>query len=145
MVVVGMFLRLVLVCFLDYGLSHKFSGTCWFKTECTTSQQSQHRSRVRTPSLRKQASGEITSDSVKLWEAEIGFLHIPHLGTNVRLPTHREISPRSISNLQSPCCISHMTILLVFTRVMNVGDQTSEAFVTSSGPFCDCSWLFVYR
>ena len=33
------------------------------------------------------------------------------------------------------CSVSHMAILFVFTCMMNVGDQTIQAFVTSLGPF----------
>ena len=33
------------------------------------------------------------------------------------------------------CSISHMTILFVFTRVMNVWNQSIQAFVTNLGPF----------
>ena len=40
------------------------------------------------------------------------------------------------------CCVSHLTILPVFACVMNVRDQTTQTFVTSSGPFCDRASLF---
>ena len=42
------------------------------------------------------------------------------------------------------CCISHVATLPVITRVMTVRNQTSQAFVTSSCPFCDCPCQFVY-
>ena len=38
--------------------------------------------------------------------------------------------------------ILHMALLSVLTRVMNVGNQASSAFVTSSSPFCDSSGQF---
>ena len=40
--------------------------------------------------------------------------------------------------------ISHMTILFVFTRVMNIWNQSIQAFVTSLGPFCDGSCKLIY-
>ena len=42
------------------------------------------------------------------------------------------------------CGISHMTTLLKATRVVFSRNQTSQASVTSSGPFCDRSCKFVY-
>ena len=42
-------------------------------------------------------------------------------------------------------CISQMTKLLMMTRGMNVGYETSQAFVTSSSPFCNSSCKFVDR
>ena len=41
--------------------------------------------------------------------------------------------------------VTHTAILSVFIYVMNVGNQTSEASVTSSCPFCDRSCNFVDR
>ena len=38
-----------------------------------------------------------------------------------------------------------MTTLFVITRKMNGRNQTSQAFVTSTCPFCDCWSKFVYR
>ena len=35
--------------------------------------------------------------------------------------------------------------IVKFTCVVNVTNQTSQAFVTSSGPFGDCSCEFVHR
>ena len=40
--------------------------------------------------------------------------------------------------------VSHMTILFVFTCMMNVRDQTTWSFVTSLGPFCDRSCKFIH-
>ena len=40
--------------------------------------------------------------------------------------------------------VTHMAILTVITRVMNVRNQTSTAFVTGSSPFCDSSCKFVH-
>ena len=39
--------------------------------------------------------------------------------------------------------VSHMPIRSVVTCLMNVGDQTIQAFVTSSCQCCDCSSKFV--
>ena len=41
--------------------------------------------------------------------------------------------------------VSHMTILHVATCTLDIQNQTSQAFVTSSGPFCYRSCQFVYR
>ena len=41
-------------------------------------------------------------------------------------------------------CITHMTTLSVVICVMNVRNQTIQAFVTCSGPCCDCSCKCVY-
>ena len=93
------------------------------------------------------------------WKTEVCFLHIQLIGTNVRLPKIHWTLPEvdfessrspaqseSWENSQStvPCCLSHMTMLSVITRVMNAGDQTSQVFVTSPGPFCDCSGQCVH-
>ena len=40
--------------------------------------------------------------------------------------------------------ITHMTILSVFTCMMNIWNQSIQAFVTSFGPFCDWSCKFIY-
>ena len=42
------------------------------------------------------------------------------------------------------CSISHMTILFVFTCMMNIWNQSIQAFVTGLGPFCDWSCKFVH-
>ena len=42
------------------------------------------------------------------------------------------------------CSITHMTILFVFTCMMNVRNQSIQAFATSLGPFCDGSCEFVH-
>ena len=39
---------------------------------------------------------------------------------------------------------SHMTVLFIFTCVMNVWNQSIQAFVTGSGPFCDWSCKLVH-
>ena len=40
--------------------------------------------------------------------------------------------------------IPHMTTLFEFTRVMNVRDETCQAFVPSSGPLGDGTYKFVH-
>ena len=110
--------------------------------------------------MRKPASRKIISDSVDLCETDVCFLHIQLLGTNVWLPdkftqdSHRnrfwvfKISEVRTLKQSQPAplwCISHMTTMLEVTRVVYMTNQTREAFVTSSGPFCDCSCKFVYR
>ena len=41
--------------------------------------------------------------------------------------------------------MSHMTTLFVFTGVMNMGNQSIQAIVTSFGPFCyrSCELIFL--
>ena len=53
----------------------------------------------------------------------------------------------SRNNPNRQCCAvnTHMAILSVITRVLNVRYQASLAFVTGSCPFCDCSCQFVSR
>ena len=43
------------------------------------------------------------------------------------------------------CSVSHVTILFVTTRAMDIWDQASQASVISSGPFRDSSCKFVHR
>ena len=42
------------------------------------------------------------------------------------------------------CCVSHITICLIFTCVMNVRYKSIQAFVTGLSPFCDRSCELVY-
>ena len=89
-------------------------------------------------------------------ETEVCFLHIQLMRPNVRLLTIHKILPEvDIESSRSParsescntpvlCCISHMTVLSVVTRAVNVGNRTSQPSVTSSCPFCDCSFHFLY-
>ena len=110
--------------------------------------------------MRKPATEEIASVSVELWDTEVCFLHIQLTRTNVRLPKKHRIPPEvdfesssspaksdSRNNPNRQCCaeITHMAILSVVTRAVNVGNQTSQASETSSCPFCDCSCQFVHR
>ena len=44
-------------------------------------------------SMRRPATEDITSDSVELCEAEVCFLHIQLVGTNVRLPKMHNVPP----------------------------------------------------
>ena len=122
--------------------------------ECNTSITTSHRSRAGIPSIRKPASQEIISDSVEPWDTDVSFLHIQLIGTNVPLPKIHKIPPevdfeysRSPAKSESwnndPCF--PLTRLSVITCVINVGNQTSKASVTSSCPFGDCSCKFVYR
>ena len=43
------------------------------------------------------------------------------------------------------CSITHITILFLFTCMMNVRNQSIQAFVISFGPFCNRSYKFVHR
>ena len=62
-----------------------------FFEECNTSITTSHWSREGIPSIRKPASNEIISDSVEQWDTDVCFLHIPLMGTNVRLPKIQKI------------------------------------------------------
>ena len=89
--------------------------------------------------MRKPASKEITSDSVEPCENDVCFSHIQLTGG---FRKHTTFHLRSISNLQDRqqsqsletvqsallCGVSHMTILLEFTREMTVRNQ-SQALV----------------
>ena len=85
--------------------------------------------------MRKPASEEITTDSVELCETEVRFLHIQHVGTNVRLPKIHRIHPEvDLESSTSPekseswgknqstmlRRTTHMAILSMVTRVLNV-------------------------
>ena len=94
------------------------------------------------------------SDSVELCETEVCYSHIQLIGTNVWLPKTHNVLPevdfessRSLAKfgvLKQALfgSITHITILFVFTCVMDVGDQWIQAFVTGFGPFCDGSCKF---
>ena len=117
------------------------------------------KSRAGNPSNLNPASKEMISDSVELCETEVCFLHIQLVGTNVWLPKMHNVppevdfessrSPRKIRVLkqsQSPlfCSITHITILFVFTCVMNEWYQSIQAFVTGFGPFCNRSRKLIH-
>ena len=108
-----------------------------------------HKSRAGIPSNLNPASKEMISDSVELCETEVCFLHIQLIGTNV-CSQNAECSARSrfwILKISSKigvlkqsqpalfCSITHIAILCVFTCVMNVWNQSIQAFVTGCGPF----------
>ena len=81
------------------------------------------------------------SDPVELCETEVCFLHIQLIGTNVRLPKNAQCSTRSgfwifqisckigvLKQSQSALfgSVTHMTILFVFTCVMNIRNQSTS-------------------
>ena len=118
--------------------------------KCHTSITTSHKSMTGIPSMRKPASKERISDSVELRDTDVCFLYNQLSGTNVRLPKIHWILPevdfecsRSPAKSESSR-VTHMTILSVVICVMNVRNQTSQAFVTCSCPFCDCSCKCVY-
>ena len=49
------------------------------------------KSRASNPSIRSPASNEMISDSGKLWDTDVCFLHIQLLRTYVRLPEIHKI------------------------------------------------------
>ena len=69
-------------------------------------------------SVRKHESRGINSASVELCETELCFLQIQLIG----------LQNQSLETIQVCCivvlCVSHLTILLIFTWTMNVRDQT---------------------
>ena len=92
-----------------------------------------------------------------MWDSDVYFLHTQLMVTNVRLPKIYRIHPERVwflnlqilqqseswNNASLQCCavfLSHMTVLLEITGVMNVRNQTSQAFVTGSWSIL---WLFV--
>ena len=109
----------------------------WVGKEWKTSFTKSQRSRAGIPSKRKPASRDIKSASAELCETVVCFLHIQLIGTNVWLPKMHKSPPdvessrstaksKSWNNPNLLCCgcVSHITILAVFTCVMNEWDQT---------------------
>ena len=119
------------------------------------------RSTAGIPSMLKPAPKERTSDSVELREKKFDsytsnfwkrmFDVRRYINFHPKLTWSLQGLQRCMSLGTNPtrqllCGLTHMTILSVVTRVMIVRDQqTSQAFVTSSCSFCDCSCKFVYR
>ena len=110
----------------------------WFVFPWRTITIRSHKSSAGVPSVLKPASKETMSDSVELCETEVCFLHIQLIGTNGWLPKVHNVPSEVdfwvlkisckvgvLKQSQSAlfCSVSHMTILFVFTCVMNVGDQ----------------------
>ena len=111
----------------------------WFVLPLRTVTIRSHKSSANIPSILKPASKEMISDSVELCETEVCFLHIQLIGTNVWLPQTAQCSTwcrfwilkisckiEVLKQSQSAlfCSVSRMTILFVFTCVMDVRDQT---------------------
>ena len=106
----------------------------------------------------KPASREATSDSVELCDTEVCSKHTQLRNERSTSEVTCTFLPRSMLGLRGPTQslslgtipstmlrrITHMAMLSVITRVMNVGYQTSQAFVAGSSPFCDCSCKFVH-
>ena len=105
------------------------------------------------------ASKEMTSDSAELCETENLFLTHPTYRNKCMTSKNAQLSSRSgFWVLRSPAIseswnspglhclgsITHITILFVFTCVMNVRYQSIQAFVTGFGPFCNRSRKFVH-
>ena len=97
-----------------------------------------HNSRAGKPSNLSPVSREMISDSVELCETQVCFWHIQLTGTNIWLPKMHHFPPdvdfessrsRKIGGLKQSqpalfCSASHMTILFVFTCMMDARDQT---------------------
>ena len=153
------FFVLVLVCFFWVSSGKRSRRTGRFWKECNTSNN-------QIPEI---ASGNtVHSQTIqrnnfrfcRTVRDRTLFLTHPTYGNECSTSEDTQNSPRSrcrifkvpskvsvLDQSQSTmlCRITHMALLSVITRVMNVRDHTSQAFVTSSGPFCDRSCQFVYR
>ena len=117
-----------------------------------------HSSRAGHPSNLRPVSREMISDSVELWETAVCFLHIQPIGTNVWLPKTHNVppevdfessrSPSKSESWNSPSAllgsITHMTIFSIFTCMMNIRNQSIQAFVTGLGPLCNGTCEFSY-
>ena len=115
---------------------HHCSDTCFpWRTALIRS----HNSSAGIWSNINPASKEMISDSVELCEPEVCFLHIQLIGTNLWLPKKAQCSSKSGFRIFKISCkvrilkqsqsaafrsVSHMTILFVFTCMMNVRYQT---------------------
>ena len=99
---------------------------CWFglmRNEILQSPNPTQRSRAGIPSMRKPASREITSASVELCETEVSRHLLMLIFESSKVSCKIRVLKQSQSALL--CCVSHITILPVFTCVMmNVRDQT---------------------
>ena len=124
------------------------------KTEAIRS----HNSRAGKPSNLIPASKEM-NDFWFCWTTEVCFLHIQLFVTHVWLPKmhsvlrevgfrifkiSREVRIYKQSQSALFFSITHIAMLFVFTYVMNVWNQSIQAFVTGFGPFCDRSCKFVH-
>ena len=129
----------------------------WFVFPRTATIRS-HKSNAVIPFNLNPASKEMVSDSVELCETEVCFSHIQLIGTNIWLPNMQcssrsgfwilKISCKSRVLKQSQSAlfsnVTHIAILFVFTCVMNVWNQSNQAFVTSFGSFCNRSCKFIH-
>ena len=118
-----------------------------------------HKSRAGIPSNLNPASEEMISDAVELWETAVCFFTHPTYWNKCMTSKNAQCSSRSgfrifkisrkigVLKQSQPalfCSITHITILFVFTCVMNVRYQSIQAFVTGFGPFCNRSCKFVH-
>ena len=112
-----------------------------------------HKSRAGIPSNLNPASKRMISDSVELCETQVCFLNIQLIRTNVQCSTWSGFRVLKISckigvlTQSQPalfCSITHVTILFVFTCMMNIRYQAIQALVTGSGPFRNRSCKFVH-
>ena len=116
------------------------------------------RSRASSPSMRNPASKEKISVSVELWHADVCFLHIQLMGTNVRLPKIHKTPPRLILDPQSrqqslglginpvdnaEPCYPHDNIVGI--HLCDAWNQSCQSSFACLSPFRDCSCKFVDR
>ena len=112
----SMLVGITLVCLIGMGLcmfglttaegfhsSSLLGPSVLFGAEWSTSITKSQRVRAGIPSIRKPASREMISASVKLCETEACFLHIQRIGTNVWLPKKHKTPPDvDFESSQSP-------------------------------------------
>ena len=137
------------------------SWLSWFWVEFKDSKKIRsHKSRAEIPSNLSPASKDLISDSVELCETDVLLLKHPTYWNKCmtskkmhNVPPEEDFessrSPEKIRVLTQSqpalfLSITHLTILCVFTCVMNVGNQEIQAFVTGSGPFRNRSCTIVH-
>ena len=153
----SMLVGMTLVCLIGMGLcmvglttadgfprSSLLGSSVRFGTEWSTSITNSQRVRAGIPSMRKLASREVIAASVELCETEVCFFAHP-TSWHKRVTSENAQDPswcwfwvfkvsckiRALKQSKSAllCCVSHITTLPAFTCMMNVRDQTRQAFV----------------
>ena len=114
------------------SLMPSWLGWTLLLVERRTSTTMSQRSRASNPSIRNPTSREMTSVSVELCDTEFYFFHIQLTSTKVRLPKIHKTPPEvDFESSRSPAeseswnkpslqCVSHVTVLTIVIRVMNV-------------------------
>ena len=140
-------------CFLSSPSGCPDRSETWETLPKTETNRS-HDSRAGKQCNLNPASKEMISDSVELCETEVCFLTHSTCWNKCMTSQNAQCSSRSgfrifkisremrvLKQSQSALFrrITHMTILAISTCVMNVWNQSIQAFVTGFGPFCNSS------